>query len=157
MKPRILFACCLSFIATPAPALAALEANQCYEESMKLKSAERDAYIKSCMTKVSSSANTNEIKQQNKAAACEQNAKNRHLQGSAKTAYVSKCMTADEAAAASAKLASSPKTTLPWLATEKTETKKQASRHRSEKSCDQRATKLKGEERKRHMKRCKQG
>lgn len=154
MKLGVLFACCLPFIATPA--LGAIDANQCYANSTKMKRTERSAYLASCMAKVSSDANIDEVRRKNKSAACEQNAKNRHLQGNARSAYVSKCMTADEAAAASAKLASSPKTTLPWLAAEKTETKKQTSRHRSKKSCDQRAAKLKGEERKRHMKRCKQ-
>jgi hypothetical protein len=154
----------LLFIA--APALAAVDANHCVSRSMQLKASKRDAFIESCMAQVSSPANIKEVGQQNKTALCEQNARNQHLQGSARSKYISKCMTANEAAVA-AKAASSQASPAPRSVSEKSplpkaapksaasNPEKSAERQRSKKSCEQRATGLKGDEHKRFMKRCK--
>ena len=87
----------LSSIATSA---LAIQGNDCATRSEKVKPAERDAFMKTCMAQVSSPSNVKEIEQKNKSTLCEQNAKNKKLQGSDKSNYHTNCMNKNEAVVA---------------------------------------------------------
>jgi len=90
-----------------APALAA-DANSCASQSAKLKSSERNAFMKTCMAQLSSPASIKEKEQQNKKALCEQNAKNRKLQGNEKSNYLTTCMNENQAQAVASKSPAKP-------------------------------------------------
>lgn len=102
MKVNTLLACfTLSLVAVPA--LAAAAANNCTSQSTKLKSSERSAFMKSCLAQLNSPSSVKEKEQQNKKALCEQNAKNRNLQGNEKSNYLATCMNVNEAQAVASK------------------------------------------------------
>lgn len=85
----------LSFIAAPA---FAIPSNDCAAKSEKVKPEEKDDFMKSCLAQAASPSNVKEAKQKHKGALCEQNAKNKKLQGSDKANYQANCMNKNEAA-----------------------------------------------------------
>lgn len=96
MRPSILFVYALPLLIA-IPALA-MDANTCIAESAQLEMSKRDAYIKSCLDKVSAPDNVKKAELQQKRALCEQNAKNHKLQGNDKASYLETCMNKNEAA-----------------------------------------------------------
>lgn len=98
MKPIAALTCMLLIsIATPA---FALQGSDCSARSAQLKPAEREGFMKSCLDKADDPANVQEEERKQKNARCEQNAKNKKLQGNDKATYLSSCMNKNEAAVA---------------------------------------------------------
>ncbi len=89
---------CLSLIAIATPALA-LQGNECLESSKRLNPAERESFMKTCLAKAQDPANVREEERKQKSAQCEQNARNKKLQGNEKTKYHDSCMNKNDAAA----------------------------------------------------------
>lgn len=89
---------CLLLISTAIPAFA-LQGSDCSARSAKLKPAERDDFMKSCLAQAEAPANVQEEERKHKSALCEQNSKNKKLQGNEKTNYQTNCMNKNEAAA----------------------------------------------------------
>ncbi len=87
----------LTTIATPA---VALQGNDCAARGEKVKPEEREAFMKSCLAQAEAPANVKEVEQKHKSALCEQNAKNKKLQGNDKSNYQSNCMNKNEAVVA---------------------------------------------------------
>jgi hypothetical protein len=88
---------CLLLISIATPALA-LQGSECSAKSAKLKPAERDSFMKSCLAQAEDPANVREEERKHKIAVCEQNAKNKKLQGNDKANYHENCMNKNEAA-----------------------------------------------------------
>lgn len=97
MKRIALTCMLLTSIAMPA---FALQGSECSSKAAKLKPAERDDFMKSCLAQAEAPANVQEEERKHKNALCEQNAKNKKLQGNDKAAYQTNCMNKNEAAAA---------------------------------------------------------
>lgn len=89
---------CLSLIAAATPAFA-LQGNECLESSKRLNPAERESFMKTCLAKAQDPANVQEEERKQKSAQCEQNARNKKLQGNEKTKYHDSCMNKNDAAA----------------------------------------------------------
>ncbi len=87
-------------LTTIAPTASALQGNDCAAKADQVKSTEREAFMESCLSKVEAPANVQEEERKHKTALCEQNAKNKHLQGNDKANYQTNCMTKNEAAVA---------------------------------------------------------
>ena len=85
----------LSLIAAPS---FAIPSNDCAAKSAKVKPEEQDDFMKSCLAQAASPSNVKEAKQKHKGALCEQNAKNKKLQGNDKANYQTNCMNKNEAA-----------------------------------------------------------
>jgi len=99
---------CLLLVCIATPALA-LQGGDCSARSQKLKPSERDAFMKSCLAKAGEPANVQEEERKQKSARCEQNARNKKLQGNERTEYHTNCMNKNEAAAiAGAQLKKTP-------------------------------------------------
>jgi hypothetical protein len=94
----------LTIIATP---VFAVPGNDCASRSEKIKPADREDFMKSCLAQVGTPANVKEAKQKHKSALCEQNAKNKKLQGSDKGNYQADCVNKNEAVVAANSLPSS--------------------------------------------------
>ncbi len=88
----------LLLIAITTPALA-LQGSECSARSQKLPLAERADFMKSCLEQAESPANVQEEERKRKSGLCEQNAKNKKLQGNDKSNYITSCMNKNEAAA----------------------------------------------------------
>ena len=88
---------CLLLISTATPVLA-LQGSECSARSAKLNPAERDSFMKSCLAQAEEPANVREEERKHKVAVCEQNAKNKKLQGNDKANYHDNCMNKNEAA-----------------------------------------------------------
>ena len=88
---------CLLLISIATPAFA-LQGSDCAARSAKLNPSERDDFMKSCLAKAEDPANVKEEERKHKSAVCEQNAKNKKLQGNDKASYVTNCMNKNEAA-----------------------------------------------------------
>ncbi len=99
---------CLLLISISTPALA-LQGSDCSARSAKLKPAEREDFMKSCLAQAESPANVQEEERKHKSALCEQNAKNKKLQGNDKANYHANCMNKNEAAAVAS---AQPKSTI---------------------------------------------
>ncbi len=91
---------CLLQIAVATPALA-LQGSECSAKSAKLSPAERPAFMKSCLAQAQEPNNVKEEERKQKSAQCEQNAKNKKLQGGDKARYHDECMNRNDAAALS--------------------------------------------------------
>jgi len=87
---------CLLFISTSS---FALQGSDCSAKSEKLPVSERKDFVKSCLAQAEAPANIQEEERKHKSATCEQNAKNKKLQGQDKATYISNCMNKNEAAA----------------------------------------------------------
>ncbi len=143
------------FVSTP---VLALDGKACTSKAAQLKPAERDEFMKNCLAQLSSPANTKEMEQQHKQAQCEQNAKNQHVQGNEKAAYVSACMNKNEAvAAAKAEPTHAADKALADKPVRKVST--EPAKKKQGKSCAQQAKEkgLKGDERKQFIASCKKG
>jgi hypothetical protein len=98
MKPvQLLILCVLTAFATLA--FSAQTGRDCEIKSKQVSSEKRDAFLKSCLAQASAPANVQELTQQNKRLACEQNAKNLKLNPGNKPGYVEECVHKNEAAA----------------------------------------------------------
>lgn len=86
--------CMLLLAATPAQAL---DSRSCDARSAGLGEKERIAFLHTCLAEASSPAHVKELALQQKHLNCEQNAKNRALQGDEKASYIQTCMHKDEA------------------------------------------------------------
>ncbi len=89
---------CLLLISIATPAFA-LQGSDCSAKSAKLNPAEREKFMKSCLAQAESPANVQEEERKHKSALCEQNARNKKLQGNDKANYHANCMNKNEAAA----------------------------------------------------------
>lgn len=89
---------CLLLITIATPAFA-LQGSDCSTKSAKLNPAERDSFMKSCLAQAEDPANVREEERKHKIAVCEQNAKNKKLQGNDKANYHDDCMNKNQAAA----------------------------------------------------------
>ena len=92
------------FILTPVAALAAVN---CEPKNAQLTTVQRTAYIKQCLAESASPANVKRVAEQQKKMSCEQNAKNKALQGAAKTSYIASCVNRNEAREAAEAMAAS--------------------------------------------------
>lgn len=133
-------------------AVMAKDGKTCQAESAKLPAAERNAYMQKCIAQMGDPSNVREKQQQDKQARCEQNAKNQNLQGNAKSAYVSSCMTKDEAAAAKTTPAQA-KAAAPAAKPAKSSSHAAKPANSCVKQANQQG--LKGKERKQFLKECK--
>lgn len=88
---------CLLLISVAAPAFA-LQGSECSAKSAKFKPAEREKFMQSCLAQARDPANVKEEERKQKSAQCEQNARNKKLQGSDKANYQASCMNKNEAA-----------------------------------------------------------
>jgi len=151
----------LGFFTTAASALAT-DANSCASQSAKLKASERNTFMKNCMAQLSSPASIKEKEQQNKKALCEQNAKNRKLQGNEKANYLTTCMNENQAQAVASKAPAKPQAKAKpekSRAPVKTAQKKDTSPSPVAKSCAHQATDkgLNGDARSKFMDKCIKG
>lgn len=94
MKKTVMTTLLSLSVLTPALALAA---GNCEPKSAQLSTVQRTAYIKQCLAESSKPANVARVAQQHKQMSCEQNAKNKALQGAAKNSYVAKCVNQNDA------------------------------------------------------------
>ena len=94
MKKTMMTALLSLSVLTPALALAA---GNCEPKNAQLNTVQRTAYVKQCLAESSKPANVARVAQQQKQASCDQNAKNKALQGAAKDSYVAKCMNQNDA------------------------------------------------------------
>ncbi len=145
---KIALACLLALFMN-APAMAK-DATDCSTNSSQVKPSE----MHDCLARMNDPARVRERQEQAKRDNCEQNAKNRKLEGNAKATFMSSCMNENPAAAAHASVtqgrAASPAAAQP----------KQASTPRKKKtanSCVRQADKqgLKGAQRKQFLQTCK--
>ncbi|ADE10647.1 PsiF family protein [Sideroxydans lithotrophicus] len=87
---------CLLLITVATPALA-LQGSDCSARAEKLQPSERKEFMKSCLEKAQDPANIKEEERKQKIARCEQNARNKKLQGNEKANYHAECMNKNEA------------------------------------------------------------
>jgi hypothetical protein len=99
---------CLLLISIATPVFA-LQGSECSAKSAKLKPDERDSFMKSCLAQAEEPANVREEERKHKVAVCEQNAKNKKLQGNDKANYHDNCMNKNEAATVAS---AQPRTTI---------------------------------------------
>lgn len=90
-------------ILTPAMAMAA---PNCEPANDNLTIAQRTAYVKQCLAESSAPANVQRLALQQKTLSCEQNAKNKALQGNEKTDYVARCINQNDAKEAAVRVRS---------------------------------------------------
>lgn len=88
---------CLLQIAIATPALA-LQGSECLANSKKLSPAERESFMKTCLAQAREPGNVKAEERKQKSAQCEQNAKNKKLQGSDKARYHDECLNRNDAA-----------------------------------------------------------
>lgn len=74
------------------------EGRDCLAQSAGLSQQERTAFLKGCEASASAPVNTQMAVVQQKNMRCEQNAKNKALQGDEKTSYINSCLNKNEAA-----------------------------------------------------------
>lgn len=110
MKLTTLFAPLLT-LSLLAP-LAALAAVNCEPGNAQLSVVQRTAYIKQCLAESGSPANVKRVAEQQKKISCEQNARNKALQGTAKADYITRCVYHNDARDAAAAMAA-PKKAMP--------------------------------------------
>ena len=83
---------CLLFATVAAPTFAHEMTNNCAEQAAKIADvAERNAFTKSCLAKVSSDENVAKAEQHDKEQHCDTNAKSMKLEGKKKTEYLEHC------------------------------------------------------------------
>lgn len=85
----------------------AFGAGNCEPKNSKLSTVQHTAYTKQCLAEASSPANVQRVAMQQKKMSCEQNAKNKALQGTAKASYVASCINKNEAKEAAEAMATS--------------------------------------------------
>lgn len=147
-------------LGTSGPAMAASGAESCVAQSKHVKLIKRNAFIKSCMERLSSSSKENA--QRNKKVSCEQNAKNKGLKGSAKDSYMAECLHTNQAAAVMTQskqeqsLSLKEKFKKTFTKGGQKSDKGASSSRQSTKSCSRQAAKMKlhGSAYKKFMKRC---
>jgi hypothetical protein len=112
---------------------------------------------RNCLARMNDPARVRDRHEQEKRDRCEQNAKNRKLQGGAKAAYISSCMSEDEAAAAHASATKHGPATAPRTSHGKKAAAAPKSKRRTANSCVAQANKghLKGKKRREFLKTCK--
>lgn len=104
MKPTTLLTSLLTF-AVLTPVLA-FGATNCESKDAQMSTAQRTAFTKQCLADISSPANVAYLAQQQKQMSCEQNAKNKSLQGTAKANYLAKCVNQNDAKEAAVRIRS---------------------------------------------------
>ena len=110
MKTTIFFKSLLALsVVAPVCAFAAgnCELRNSENGNSRLSTAQRTAYIKQCLADSSSPANVKKVAEQQKKMSCEQNAKNKALQGAAKASYLASCVNRNEAREAAEAMAAS--------------------------------------------------
>ncbi len=139
---------CLMTLLVAAPAMAKEATANCGANSSQVKPAE----MHDCLARMNDPARVRERQEQAKRDSCEQNAKNRKLDGSAKASFMSSCMNENQAAAAHASTAQSRP-----AATAQPRPTAVASKKKTANSCVKQANSksLKGKERKAFLKTCK--
>lgn len=110
-----------------------------------------------CLARMNDPARVRERHEQEKRDRCEQNAKNRNLQGGAKSGYLSSCMSENEAAAAHASVAQHRPAAAPRASRGKNAAATSKHKRRTANSCVSQANKahLKGSKRREFLKTCK--
>jgi len=89
---------CMLLISVSMPVLA-MQGSECAAQGAKLSPADRPAFMKSCLAQAQEPSNVKEEERKQKSAQCEQNAKNKKLQGSDKAKYHDECMNRNDAIA----------------------------------------------------------
>lgn len=87
-------------VVTPSQVVANVvspESSHCESQGKNLPSSDRNALLLACLAKASSPENVNAIAMQQKVLNCNQNAKNKRLQGSKKEGYLTTCLYKNEA------------------------------------------------------------
>ena len=92
--------------------VAALAAGNCEPKNAQLTTVQRTAFIKQCLAESASPANVKRVTEQQKKMSCEQNAKNKALQGTARADYITRCLYQNDAKDA-AKAMAAPKKAVP--------------------------------------------
>jgi hypothetical protein len=77
--------------------LVAMGAVNCVPKNAQLSTVQRTAYIRQCLADAGSPANVKRVAEQQKKMSCEQNAKNKALQGTARADYVARCLFQNDA------------------------------------------------------------
>lgn len=93
--------------------LVALGAVNCEPKDAQLSTVQRIAHIKQCLAEAGSPANVKRVAEQQKRMSCEQNAKNKALQGAAKADYVARCLDQNDAKDAAEAMAAGQKNAAP--------------------------------------------
>ena len=107
MKSKTLLASLLTLsVLTP---VVAFGATNCAPKDAQMSVAQRNAYVKQCLAESATPANVARAAEQQKKMSCEQNAKNKELQGTAKADYISKCVYQNDAKEAAEARAASKK------------------------------------------------
>jgi psiF repeat len=141
---------CFTVLFAVTPAMAK-DAGNCGANSSQVKPSE----MHDCLARMNDPSRVKERQQQEKRDRCEQNAKNRKLEGGAKANFISSCMNENEAAAAHASVTQGRP-----AAASGEKAKKAASagkKKRAANSCVTQANKqhLKGQKRREFLKGCK--
>jgi hypothetical protein len=89
---------CILLTTLSAPVFA-LQGADCAAKGEKINQAERKEFIKTCLAQAEDPSNVRQEELKHKKATCEQNAKNKKLQGKALADYHAECMNKNEAAA----------------------------------------------------------
>jgi hypothetical protein len=89
---------CILLTTLSAPVFA-LQGADCAAKGEKINQTERKEFIKTCLAQAEAPSNVQQEELKHKKATCEQNAKNKKLQGKALADYHAECMNKNEAAA----------------------------------------------------------
>ena len=89
----------LSLLLLIAASAEAHEGRNCLEQSAGLSGEERTVFLKGCEASASAPVNTQLAVSEQKRLRCEQNAKNKGLQGDEKAGYLNTCLGQNDAAA----------------------------------------------------------
>jgi hypothetical protein len=151
MRTRLILSVALA-TGIASPWAVAKEAANCDTKAGQTKS----AGMQSCIAQMNDPARVREKQQQEKLAGCEQNAKNRNLQGNEKSSFISSCMNENQAAVA-AKSSPAQRGTQAAAPASKTKKVSEAGSARPSNSCTRQAAKmgLKGKARNQFLKGCK--
>lgn len=104
MNARTLLTSLLA-LAALAPVMASA-VTRCEPADSQLTTAQRTAYTRQCLAESGSPANVKRLALQQKTLSCEQNARNKALQGNEKSAYVAKCINQNDAREAAVRIRS---------------------------------------------------
>lgn len=176
MKARLLLITCLALMCS-APVWAAADHANCEARSQQLHGSEKESFLSTCLSQTLAQTSTPErvhaLTAQEKRNTCEQNAKNKKIEGAQKANYINDCVNANDAAVEARKagvkehvasaqparthVATAPKATEPAKPATKHTEKSAAPAKASLKTCTKQANqeKLKGQARKRYIRDCR--
>ena len=101
MKAILLLIQCIAFTFS-AQAWAVADSQSCEKRSQQLRGAAKESFLSSCLSQTleqtSTPASVQAVTAESKRKTCEQNAKNMKMEGNRKSSYIGDCMNSNEAA-----------------------------------------------------------